>query len=82
MAFEHLGRTGTLWLMNKIKSVLATKVDKVEGKGLSTNDFTTALKTSYDSAVTDVAALKKQGGGAEQNQYRQCQRYCFNPGLQ
>lgn len=62
MAFEHLGRTGTLWLMNKIKSVLATKVDKVEGKGLSTNDFTTALKASYDSAVTDVAALKKQGG--------------------
>lgn len=62
MAFEHLGRTGTLWLMNKIKSVLATKVDKVEGKGLSTNDFTSALKTSYDSAVTDVAALKKQGG--------------------
>lgn len=62
MTFEHLGRTGTLWLMNKIKSVLATKVDKVEGKGLSTNDFTTALKTSYDSAVTDVAALKKQGG--------------------
>lgn len=62
MAFEHLGRTGTLWLMNKIKSVLATKVDKVEGKGLSTNDFTTALKTSYDSAVTDVAALKKKGG--------------------
>lgn len=62
MAFEHLGRTGTLWLMNKIKSVLATKVDKVEGKGLSTNDFTTALKTSYDSAVTDVATLKKQGG--------------------
>lgn len=62
MTFEHLGRTGTLWLMNKIKSVLATKVDKVEGKGLSTNDFTTALKTSYDSAVTDVVALKKQGG--------------------
>lgn len=62
MTFEHLGRTGTLWLMNKIKSVLATKVDKVEGKGLSTNDFTTVLKTSYDSAVTDVAALKKQGG--------------------
>lgn len=62
MAFEHLGRTGVLWLMNKIKTSLATKVDKVEGKGLSTNDFTTALKTSYDTAVTDVAALKKQGG--------------------
>ena len=62
MAFEHLGRTGTLWLMNKIKSVLATKVDKVEGKGLSTNDFTTALKTSYDSAVNDVAARMNQLG--------------------
>ena len=62
MAFEHLGRTGVLWLMNKVKSALATKVDKVEGKGLSTNDLTAALKSTYDTAVSDVAALKKQGG--------------------
>lgn len=62
MAFEHLGRTGTLWLMNKIKSALAAKVDKVEGKGLSTNDLTAALKSTYDTAVSDVATLKKQGG--------------------
>ncbi len=62
MAFEHLGRTGTLWLMNKIKSALTAKVDKVEGKGLSTNDLTAALKSTYDTAVSDVATLKKQGG--------------------
>ena len=62
MAFEHLGRTGVLWLMNKVKSALATKVDKVEGKGLSTNDLTAGLKSTYDTAVSDVAALKKQGG--------------------
>ena len=29
-----------------------TKVDKVGGKGLSTNDLTSALKTSYDGAVS------------------------------
>ncbi len=29
-----------------------TKVDKVSGKGLSTNDLTNALKTNYDSAYT------------------------------
>lgn len=62
MAFEHLGRTGTLWLMNKIKSALTAKVDKVEGKGLSTNDLTAALKSTYDTAVSDVATLKRQGG--------------------
>lgn len=62
MAFEHLGRTGVLWLMNKVKSALATKVDKVEGKGLSTNDLTAVLKSTYDAAVADVATLKKQGG--------------------
>ena len=62
MEFEHLGRTGVLWLMNKVKSALATKVDKVEGKGLSTNDLTAALKSTYDTAVSDVATLKQQGG--------------------
>lgn len=65
MAYEHLNRSGVVWLIAKIKSALSDKVDKVEGKGLSTNDLTAALKTSYDGAVTDVAALKKVG--AEKN---------------
>lgn len=32
---------------------MAGKVDTVEGKGLSTNDLTDELKTSYDGAVTN-----------------------------
>ena len=34
----------------KIKSLLNNKVDKVEGKGLSTNDLTSKLKSNYDIA--------------------------------
>mgnify|MGYP006934511139 CR=1 FL=1 len=63
MAFEHLGKTGTQWLISKVKSSLDTKVDKVEGKGLSSNDFTTALKTKYDAAAADVDSLKAQSTG-------------------
>lgn len=64
MAFELLDKTGTLWLITKIKNALSGKVDKVNGKGLSTNDLTTDLKTSYDGAVSDVSALKKAGAEA------------------
>lgn len=35
---------------------LNDKVDKVEGKGLSTNDLTAALKTNYDAAYTHSQA--------------------------
>ena len=34
-----------------ILEVLATKVDKVSGKQLSTNDLTNTLKTYYDIAL-------------------------------
>lgn len=35
--------------MDKIDAALAGKVDKVTGKGLSTNDFTDADKSKLDS---------------------------------
>lgn len=60
--------TGHSWgsaLIAKVKEALGGKVDKVPGKGLSTNDLTTELKNGYDGAVTDVANLKKVG--AEKN---------------
>lgn len=60
--------TGSSWgsaLIAKVKEALGGKVDKVPGKGLSTNDLTTELKNGYDGAVTDVANLKKVG--AEKN---------------
>lgn len=60
-----LGESWGTALIAKVKAALGNKVDKVSGKGLSTNDLTAALKTSYDGAVTGVADLKKVG--AEKN---------------
>lgn len=37
---------------SELESGLATKVDKVQGKGLSTNDFTDADKTKVDNSAT------------------------------
>lgn len=48
---KYLDNDGLLYLWQKIKNVFATKdalndkVDKVDGKGLSTNDYTTAEKS-------------------------------------
>lgn len=39
---------GLLYFWQKIKAKLADKVDKVEGKGLSTNDFSAAYKAKLD----------------------------------
>ena len=38
--------------LEKIEDEVDKKVDKVEGRGLSTNDFTNAYKTKLDSALT------------------------------
>lgn len=62
---EYTGRSWGAALIAKVKAGLNGKVDKVAGKGLSTNDLTDALKKGYDGAVTDVANLKKVG--AEKN---------------
>lgn len=37
---------------NQINNKLGNKVDKVSGKGLSTNDLTDTLKNNYDKAYT------------------------------
>lgn len=46
---NFLDQNGVLYLWQKIKTkisdMIANKVDKVDGKGLSTNDYTTAEKT-------------------------------------
>lgn len=56
--------SGRLWgnaLIAKVKAALLEKVDKETGKGLSTNDLTDTLKSSYDTAATDVATMKQAG---------------------
>lgn len=44
MAIEYLDKSGLTLLISKIKSALSGKVDVVSGKGLSTNDYTSAEK--------------------------------------
>lgn len=41
----YLDDNGLLYLWQKLKTLLAGKVDAVTGKGLSTNDYTTAEKS-------------------------------------
>ena len=43
----------TLPTSKAVRDALASKVDKVSGKGLSTNDFTNALKTKVQHAISD-----------------------------
>lgn len=73
------GAPGTYDTLNEIAQYLAThqneytalvetvagKVDKVEGKGLSTEDFTTALKTKLEGLsnyILEAASADKLGG--------------------
>lgn len=50
----YLDDNGLLYLWNKIKMLLANKVDKVSGKQLSTNDYTTVEKNKL-SGIADNA---------------------------
>lgn len=47
---KFLDQNGLLYVWSKIKTELGTKVDKVEGKGLSTNDLTDELVTKINNA--------------------------------
>ena len=49
-----LDYTGTNHLVSKTKTELAKKVDKVAGKGLSTNDYTNAEKQKVADAIGDA----------------------------
>lgn len=52
MSKSVLDKDGLLYLWNKIKALTSSKVDKVNGKGLSANDFTDADKSKLDSLTT------------------------------
>lgn len=59
---KYLDDNGLLYFIQKMKNALAEKVDKVEGKSLSTNDLTNDLKAKYDTAVQKVDELTETGG--------------------
>lgn len=49
---SYLDKAGATWLISKVKSLLSSKVDAVDGKGLSSNDYTAAEKQK----LADIAA--------------------------
>ena len=51
-ANKPINGNGLLYIWQKFLTKLTGKVDKVEGKDLSTNDLTNALKANYDAAYT------------------------------
>lgn len=52
---KYLNGTGLSTYNTGINKTINTKVDKVDGKGLSTNDFTTAYKNKIDANETAIA---------------------------
>lgn len=57
-----LDRAGTVHLWKTIEAILGTKVDKIEGFGLSSNDYTTEEKKKLASlSDPDVATTENNG---------------------
>lgn len=54
MAIKYNGENVLTYLLTLLKPKLNSKVDKVVGKGLSTNDFTTELKTKLEGIETNA----------------------------
>ena len=67
---KFLDQNGLLYVWTKIKGLLGGKVDKVEGKGLSTNDLTDELKqkildagsSSFTGVYSDLIGKPKING--------------------
>lgn len=53
MAKSYLDKTGLERVWSKIKTLLSGKVDKISGKGLSTNDYTQDEKTKVSTAYSN-----------------------------
>lgn len=66
---KYLNLEGLTYFWGKVKAYittqLGTKVDKVEGKRLSTNDLTDALKANYDAAYAHLAAAHAPASATE-----------------
>ena len=65
---KALLNNGLLYFWQKLKALFAGKVDKVEGKGLSTNDYTNTEKSHNDASFVgfsvsgDVVTYSKNDG--------------------
>lgn len=66
MSYNYLDKTGLALVWEKIKNALNGKVDKVDGKGLSTNDYTSDEKTKLaniaaGAQVNILEGIQKNG---------------------
>lgn len=61
MALNYLDKTGLALLWEKIKNLASGKVDKVDGKGLSTNDYTADEKTKLANVASGAQVNVLEG---------------------
>lgn len=61
MAKKYLDKTGLALVWEKIKNGLSGKVDKVDGKGLSTNDYTANEKTKLANIASGAQVNVLEG---------------------
>lgn len=61
MAKNYLDKTGLALVWEKIKNGLSGKVDKVDGKGLSSNDYTSAEKTKLANVASGAQVNVLEG---------------------
>ena len=54
MAINYNGTNALTFLLQLLKTKFGTKVDKIDGKGLSTHDFTTELKNKLDGIAENA----------------------------
>lgn len=58
---KYLDYDGLVYYHSKVKTALGNKVDKVSGKGLSTNDFTNTLKNKLDGIANGAQVNVLEG---------------------
>lgn len=57
-SWQYVGSEGPYYTISQTDNLLNDKVNKVEGKGLSTNDFTDALKNQITTNQNAIAGIK------------------------
>ena len=65
MDVQYLDKAGVTYLVGKIKTLLAGKVNTEKGKGLSTNDYTTAEKNKLAGIAANANNYKLPTASSE-----------------
>ena len=83
MATEYLDKAGATLLVQKTKAELAKKVDAVDGKVLSTNDYTTAEKNKLAGIASgaQVNAITTVKVNTNTRRQQSCKRNHTNQNL-